>query len=69
MRILKDKNGNPDSYSIEDLTLSDLVVLKKAVEDLHTKAEDIRLLGFESSGVDEVIAVCNDYMEAMSRVE
>lgn len=69
MRILKDKNGNPDRYNIEDVTLSDLVVLKKAVEGLHTKAEDIRLLGFESSGVDEVIAVCNDYMEAMSHVE
>lgn len=69
MRIKKNKDGNPDSYSIEDLTPSDLVVLKKAVENLHTKAEDIRLLGFESSGVDEVIAVCNDYMEAMSHVE
>lgn len=69
MRIRKNKNDNPDSYSIEDLTLSDLVVLKKAVEDLHTKAEDIRLLGFESSGVDDVICSCNDYMDAMRQVE
>lgn len=44
MRILKDKNGNPNRYNIEDVTLSDLVVLKKAVEDFHTKAEDIRTM-------------------------
>lgn len=69
MRILKDKNGDPDRYSIEDVTLSDLVVLKKAVENLHTKAEDIRLLGFESSGVDDVICSCNDYMDALRQVE